>query len=291
MSTENQKNISSLWFSTLQKKICKEFEQLEADFINKKNLNKKPSKFHTKNWQREEGMGGGGTMAVMQGLVFEKVGVNISTVYGKFSEEFQAEIPGADKDPLFWASGISLVAHMKNPHVPAVHMNTRHIVTSKSWFGGGADLSPVFSIEKDTKAFHKALKNCCDRHDSSYYPKFKKWADDYFFIPHRNENRGVGGIFYDYINSGNWTKDFSFTQDVGNTFLKIYSQLVREYMTKPWTEEEKIAQLKKRGRYVEFNLLYDRGTRFGFKTGGYTDAILMSMPPTVIWSSPLEDVT
>ncbi len=218
-----------------------------------------------------------------EGRVFEKAGVNISTVYGEFSEIFQKEIPGADKDPRFWASGISLLIHPRNPHVPVIHMNTRMIITTQLWFGGGVDLTPVFPRQEDTADFHKILKEACDLYDLESHPKFKKWCDDYFFITHRNEPRGVGGIFYDYINSGNFEKDFDFTKNVVEAFLKIYPQIVKRHFNTPWSEKDVHHQLKKRGRYVEFNLVYDRGTKFGLQTGGNIDAILMSLPPLASW--------
>lgn len=268
--TEEQRIKASNWFLNLRDQICAAFEEIDGE-----------GKFEQKPWQRDGG--GGGVMSFMKGKVFEKVGVNISTVHGEFSKEFSKEILGADQDPRFWASGISLVAHMCSPHVPAVHMNTRYIETTKSWFGGGADLTPMIYNEQDKIDFHHAMKNICDKHNSDYYPEFSKKADDYFYLPHRNEPRGIGGIFYDYLNSSNWDQDFSLTQDVGTGFLEIYSSLVNKHKNKTWTKEEREAQLYKRGRYVEFNLLHDRGTKFGLMTGGNTEAILMSLPPEVKW--------
>ena len=284
---DDKKQTAAAWFESLRDKICAEFEKIETELTG--NFSDLPvGKFERKPWTKADApksdgkLSGGGVMSIMKGRVFEKVGVNISTVYGTFSSDFRKNVPGATETGEFWAGGISLVAHMRSPLVPAVHMNTRHIVTSKAWFGGGTDLTPMFPDEKDTGDFHSALKNCCDRHDADYHAKFKKWCDEYFFLPHRNEPRGVGGIFYDYLENG-WEKDFSFTQDVGKTFLDIYPQLVRRHMNKPWTPEQREHQLIKRGRYVEFNLLHDRGTQFGLKTGGNTEAILMSMPPEAKW--------
>lgn len=278
---DHKKQKASEWFSSLQSHLIDIFEAIEEEVTLSQYDSHQPGKFRLKPWLREGG--GGGTMAILEGRVFEKAGVNISTVFGEFSEEFRAQIPGADQDPRFWASGISVVIHPRSPHVPIVHMNTRMIVTQKLWFGGGTDLTPCFIIEKDTNDFHETLKKTCDAFDPTYYEKFKKWADDYFYLPHRQEPRGVGGIFYDYLNSGHWDEDFAFTQNVGRIFSTIYPDIVHRHLNAPWTEADRKAQLKKRGRYVEFNLLYDRGTQFGLKTGGNVEAILMSLPPVVEW--------
>lgn len=288
MNIEEKQQVTSIWFQSLRDQICAEFEKIELEFEAKNPSENKAGKFVRKNWDRvnesgNAGSGGSGEMSLMKGNVFEKVGVNFSKVYGEFSEEFRKQIPGAATNPQFWASGISLVAHMKSPLVPAVHMNTRFICTEKNWFGGGADLNPIIEVEADTHDFHQSFKEVCDQSDPEYYPKFKKWCDEYFFIKHRNVSRGVGGIFYDNLNNDNFDADFEFTRNVGLAFLDIFPKLVRRNMYKEWNNEQREQQLLKRGLYTEFNLIYDRGTKFGLMTGGNPEAILMSLPPVAKW--------
>jgi coproporphyrinogen III oxidase len=269
------------WYALLRDRLCAAFEALEDAYAGPEAATLAPGRFERSDWQRPGG--GGGTMALMKGRVFEKVGVNISTVFGEFAPEFRGEIPGAVEEPRFWAGGISVVAHMSSPLVPAAHMNTRHIVTRKAWFGGGADLTPIYPDEAAATTFHAALAAACDAYEPDAYAKFKKWCDEYFFLPHRNEPRGVGGIFFDYVDSGDWERDFAFSRGVGEAFLGVFPAIVRERMNQGWTSEQRRYQLVRRGRYAEFNLLYDRGTRFGLKTGGNVEAILMSLPPEAAW--------
>ena len=272
------------WFETLRTNICNEFEAIEREAGS-------DASFAFTQWQREEEGNpdpGGGTQGLMKGKVFEKVGVNVSTVRGNFSTEFAGQVNGASAErPGFTATGISLVAHMANPHVPAVHMNTRFLTTGKAWFGGGADLNPPIPYAEDTDEFHAAFRAACAGHNPTYYERFKKWADDYFYIPHRKCHRGVGGIFYDHLECDDdaaFDRNFAFTRDVGQTFLDVYPKLVRRRMISDFSDADKLQQLQWRGRYAEFNLVYDRGTLFGLKTGGNIDAILMSLPPEAVWT-------
>ena len=274
MNLEIKKDLTSNWFKTLQESFCDDIIKFE----------KNKTKFKSTNWIRNTKVDeGGGEYRILQGgKIFEKVGVNFSKVYGKFPKQFQKNILGANKDPRFWASGISVVMHMKNPLIPAMHFNTRYICTTQEWFGGGMDVTPSKKDLKEKREFHKILKNMCDRHNKSYYTKYKKWCDEYFYLPHRKESRGIGGIFFDY-KKDNFEKDFKFVRDVGITFQLIFQKIIRKKMKKKWSISDKEMQYFKRGRYTEFNLLYDRGTKFGLQTGGNVDGILMSLPPLAKW--------
>jgi coproporphyrinogen III oxidase len=280
MKNFKKKELSRKWFKLLRNQIINEFEKIENQNTSKK------LKFKKKNWKRKPHLkkdNGGGQMAIMYGNIFEKVGVNISTVYGSLSQDFKKNLPGTNKNSNFWASGISVVAHMQNPYLPSFHFNTRMIETSKIWFGGGMDMTPAFKNSKHKKMFHSKIKNMCDAHNKNYYKDFSKYCDEYFYLPHRKEARGDGGIFYDYLETSSWEGDFNFTKDVGSCFLDAVSGIITMDMNKKWKKEHKEQQKIKRGRYAEFNLLYDRGTKFGLQTDGNIDAILMSMPPEAKW--------
>jgi coproporphyrinogen III oxidase len=280
-ATGERQQRTAVWFGAVRDRICGAFETIEDEYAGADADQLPPGRFERRDWQRSGG--GGGTIALMHGRVFEKVGVNISTVHGEFSPEFRGEIPGATEDPRFWASGISLVAHMRSPLVPAVHLNTRYIVTRKAWFGGGSDLTPIYPDPSAAEQFHAALAAACAGYEPDAYARFKKGCDEYFYLPHRDEPRGAGGIFFDYLDGGDWERDFAFVRAVGEAFLAVFPAIVRERMNRLWTPEQRRHQLVRRGRYVEFNLLYDRGTRFGLRTGGNVEAILMSLPPEAAW--------
>ncbi len=275
-----KKKLASEWFYQLQQVICYEFEKIETDFGRK--TRQRPKYFKRKNWKKSPNNGGGTYAIIKDGLLFDSVGVNFSEVSGKFNKKFKSQVLGTTKNPSYWASGISVVAHMKNPKIPAIHFNTRFIVTSINWFGGGMDATQSIKDNNEKKLFHKKIKLMCNKHNKNYYPKYKKWCDNYFYLPHRNESRGIGGIFFDY-KKNSWEKDFNFVKDVGLCFLDCAKTIIEKKMYSKWTIKQKDEQLIKRGRYVEFNLLYDRGTKFGLNTGGNVEAILMSLPPNAKW--------
>jgi coproporphyrinogen III oxidase len=280
-ASSDRRRRATAWFEALRDRICAAFEAIEDAYAGPDAATLAPGRFGRTDWQRPGG--GGGTMALMHGRVFEKVGVNVSAVFGEFAPELRGEIPGGADDPRFWASGVSLVAHMRSPLVPAVHMNTRHIETAKAWFGGGADLTPIYPDPEAAGEFHAALALACGAYDPDCHARFKAWCDEYFYLPHRGEARGAGGIFFDDLDSGDWERDFAFVAAVGEAFLAVFPAIVRARMNRPWTADQRRHQLVRRGRYVEFNLLYDRGTRFGLNTGGNVEAILMSLPPEAAW--------
>lgn len=286
---DQRRSAARAWFESLRDQITARFEALE-DAADPALYPGEPGRFELTPWTRGETLDelGGGVMGIMRGRLFEKVGVHVSTVFGDFSPEFAKRVRGAENDPRFFATGISLIAHLRNPHVPAVHMNTRFITTTVNWFGGGMDLNPTQDYQRDksfedSREFHAAAKAACDAHGSDYYTRFDKWADEYFWLKHRAEPRGTGGIFYDHLDTGDYDADFAFTQDVGKAFLSLYPRIIEKRMDQSWTDEDRHEQLVRRGRYAEFNLLYDRGTKFGLETGGNVSSILSSMPPEAIW--------